>query len=198
MKLKTIAIAVLMVCGVNTVSAQVEEGLRFGATAGLNTSTTDADGSKSKLGFHVGARAEYSFSESLYATASLLYSHKGFKMEGNDDYKANAGYIELPVMAGYRWNLNNGLIIFGETGPYFAYGICGKHKFGHGIGDEDFFGKKEEGGAQRFDAGWGINAGVEYSQFQIRVGYELGFTKLWDVDGSAKNRNLTVGVAYMF
>lgn len=194
MRLKAILIAALMVCGVSTVSAQVEKGLRYGVTAGLNTSTTDADGTKSKIGFHVGARAEYNFSESLYATASLLYSHKGYKIDGWDDYKANAGYLEIPVMAGYRWTLNNGLSIFGETGPYFAFGICGKEK-ADGYEDADFFGDE---GAKRFDAGWGIAAGVEYSKFQIRVGYEFGFTKLWDVDDSAKNRNLMVGVSYMF
>lgn len=198
MRLKAILIAALMVCGVSTVSAQIEKGLRYGVIAGLNCSNTDGEGSKSKIGFHVGARAEYNFSESLYATASLLYSHKGFKIDNYDDFKANAGYLELPIMAGYRWSLNNGLSIFGETGPYFAYGICGKVK-GDGDEDYDFFGDEEDSfGAKRFDAGWGIHAGVEYSKFQIRVGYELGFTKLYDVDDSAKNRNLMVSVGYTF
>lgn len=198
MRLKAILIAALMVCGVSTVSAQIEKGLRYGVIAGLNCSTVDADDAKSKIGFHVGARAEYNINESLYATASLLYSHKGFKIDNYDDFKANAGYLELPIMAGYRWSLNNGLNIFGETGPYFAYGICGKVKFG-GDEDCDFFGDEDDTwGAKRFDAGWGIHAGVEYSKFQIRVGYELGFTKVWDGDDSAKNRNLMVSVGYTF
>lgn len=38
MRLKAILIAALMVCGVSTVSAQTEKGLRYGVTAGLNCS----------------------------------------------------------------------------------------------------------------------------------------------------------------
>lgn len=192
MRLKAILIAALMVCGVSTVSAQVEKGFRYGVTAGLNTSNYSEGDMDSRIGFHVGVRGEYSFSNSLYGTASLLFSQKGAKA-GEGDYKVkyNPGYLELPIMVGYRYGFDNGLSIFGETGPYFAYGICGKQK----LGDEkyDFF----EDGVKKFDAGWGIHAGVEYSKFQIRVGYEFGLSKVYD-ENDAKNRNLMVSVGYMF
>lgn len=192
MRLKAILIAALMVCGVSTVSAQTEKGLRYGVTAGLNCSNFSEGDMDSRIGFHVGVRGEYNFTNSLYGTASLLFSQKGAKFD-EDGYKVkeNPGYLELPVMVGYRYGFDNGLSIFGETGPYFAYGICGKAKFGDA--KVDFF----EDGVKKFDAGWGINVGVEYSKFQIRVGYEFGLSKIYD-EGDAKNRNLTVGVAYMF
>jgi len=166
---------------------------RIGLVAGLNLSNFSEGDWDNRAGFHVGIRGEFGFSSSFYGTASLIFSEKGAKYEEyGDEYEANPGYLEIPVMFGYRYSLNNGLGFFAETGPYFACGISGKSKWNDS--STHFFGHHS---AEVFDAGWGINVGVEYSKFQLHVGYESGFSKLYKWD-SAKNNNCMVGVAYMF
>ena len=152
----------------------------------------------SRIGFHVGAKAEYNLSENLYGNAGVIFSQKGNKFsEGDVEITNNPGYIEVPINFGYRYKVSDGISVFGETGPYLAYGICGKSKL-EVDGDElkaDFF----EDGVNKFDFGWGVKVGVEAAKFQISVGYEYGITKVFDVDGSSNhNSNLMVSVGYMF
>lgn len=192
MKLKTLFMTALMAVSALAASAQSAGDVRFGVTAGMNVSNiTDTDGD-SRIGFNVGVKGEYNFSNSLYGTASLLFTQKGCKADG--DVKLNPGYLQLPVNIGYRYNVGETVSIFGETGPYFAVGVCGKYKVGSR--KADFFG--EDGmDSKRFDCGWDVKVGVEASGFQIGLGYEYGFTKLWE-DTSARNSNFMVSVAYMF
>lgn len=216
--LMTLAVA----CFALTASAQEKGDLRFGVTAGMNVSNITDMEMDSRIGFHVGAKAEYNITDNLYGNAALLFSQKGSKSEWSEEgYNVestwNPGYIELPIHIGYRYKVDEKVSIFGETGPYFAYGICGKAKdewtgtyagiTESGEDKEDFFGddKKEDNyGAKRFDCGWGVKVGVEAAKFQVSLGYEYGFTKVKDIndafEGSKKphNSNFMVSVAYMF
>ena len=158
-----------------------------------------------RIGFNAGARFEYNFNPNLYLGWGVQWSMKGNMKDVEKNgakvtVKNNAHYLEIPVNIGGRIHLSDDLSLFGETGPYFAVGTCGKTKADatvlgqSGSADADFFG---DNGANRFDAGWGLRAGVEVSSFQIHLGYEYGFTKVWD-DTSAHNWNFNVGVTYMF
>lgn len=174
-------------------STHYEKGFRFGATVGMNLSTISDLEMGSKVGFNAGLRGEYNFNEDMYLGAALLYSHKGAK---EDEVKANAGYIEVPIHFGYRMNFSDKVAAFGEVGPYFAFGVAGKWK-DDGEDGGNFFGGVED--AKRFDAGLGLRAGVELSQkYQIHIGYDFGLVKLYDGDNSCRNGNFTLGVSYMF
>ena len=193
--LMTLAVA----CFALTASAQEKGDFRFGVTAGMNVSNITDTETDSRIGFHVGAKAEYKVTNNLYGSAALLFSQKGCQFEEDGEkLTANPGYIELPIHIGYRFKMSEKVSIFGETGPYFAYGICGKDKFeGPGL-DEDtkFF---DYDNANKFDFGWGVKAGVEYAKFQISLGYEYGITKVFDADDfKPHNSNFMVSVAYMF
>ena len=193
--LMTLAVA----CFALTASAQEKGDFRFGVTAGMNVSNITDMKMDSRIGFHVGAKAEYNITDNLYGNAALLFSQKGNqKEEGAYKETENPGYIELPIHIGYRFKMGDKVSIFGETGPYFAYGICGKDKLeGPGL-DEDtkFF---DYDNANKFDFGWGVKAGVEYAKFQISLGYEYGITKVFDADDfKPHNSNFMVSVAYMF
>lgn len=158
---------------------------------------TDAN-MDSRIGFNLGVRGEYNITNNVFLNGALQFTQKGAKFDENG-YKVDftPGYLEIPVHIGYRFDLGNNVYIFGETGPYFAYGICGKAKIEqNGVEVEsDYFG--DEGGGKRFDLGWGIRAGVEASGFQVHIGYEYGFTKVAD-NTDSHNSNLVVGVSYFF
>jgi hypothetical protein len=101
---------------------------------------------------------------------------------------------------GYRFSINEKLSFFGEFGPYFGIGVCGKYN-ADGF-EPNFFDDATSsfvgGKPKRFDVGLGVAVGAEYSKFQLRAGYDFGLTGVWDVSNSAKNRNFYVGVGYMF
>lgn len=181
---------------------------RIGLVAGLNMNKVEAVETDMKAGFHVGVRGELNFRAPVYLTASLLYSQKGYKKEEvhyydeygsyyeygySDKIKDTAGYVEIPIMVGYRYGFNNGLSVFGETGPYFACGVAGKTRGTHGSMGDSFYGDFVD----RLEAGWGFNVGVEYNRYSFRLGYELGFDKFCG-NHLPENRNLMVGLAYMF
>ena len=191
----TLAVA----CFALTASAQEKGDLRFGVTAGMNVSNITDTEMDSRIGFHVGAKAEYNITDNLYGSAALLFSQKGCQFEEDGEkLTANPGYIELPIHIGYRFKMSEKVSIFGETGPYFAYGICGKLKvedYGWEY-DKKFFDIDE---VNKFDFGWGVKAGVEYAKFQISLGYEGGITEVFDSRGlDPHNSNFMVSVAYMF
>ena len=193
--LMTLAVA----CFALTASAQEKGDFRFGVTAGMNVSNITDMEMDSRIGFHVGAKAEYNITDNLYGSAALLFSQKGCQFEEDGEkLTANPGYIELPIHIGYRFKMGDKVSIFGETGPYFAYGICGKSKVeGPGL-EEDvkFF---DDDDVNKFDFGWGVKAGVEYAKFQISLGYEHGITEVFDYAGlDSHNSNFMVSVAYMF
>ena len=207
--MKKLFLTLAVACLGLTASAQEKGDIRFGVVAGMNVSNITDMEYDSRIGFHVGVKAEYNLSENLYGNAGVIFSQKGNKYsKGGKEETNNPGYIEVPINFGYRYKISDGVSVFGETGPYLAFGICGKHKEEYD-GDEyddyeyddyetkaDFFDNDE---ASKFDFGWGVKVGVEASKFQIAVGYEYGITKVFDVKGSSPhNSNLMVSVGYMF
>lgn len=207
MKLKSLFLAALLFCGAMTATAQKGTG-RFGITGGMNVTNMTELEQDTRVGFHLGLKGEYFFTKGLYGSAGLQFTQKGFRT--NDEiagvdvtFKATPGYLQLPLAVGYRHSLGNGCAIFGETGPYFAVGVSGKMKLDidGNIADEEEYDLKffdeDEGDANRFDAGWGLRAGVEFNSFQVALGYEHGFCEVWD-KSDAKNWNFNVGLTYFF
>lgn len=206
----------LLACGAMTAQAQKSGEFRFGVEGGMNVSKITNMNSDWRLGFSVGLRGEYNFTNNLYMNAGLLWSQKGSKYETSTSAlgytitgttKSNPGYIQIPIDFGYRFNVGDGVSIFGQTGPYFAFGCAGKWKyevtnnFDSNLNQSkktDFFG---DNGAQVFDGGWGVRIGVEASGFQVHMGYEYGFSTLGETaegqDG-VHNSNFNIGVSYMF
>lgn len=205
-KFKGILIAALLACGTLTASAQHKSDLRFGVTAGMNVArVTDLD-AESRIGFNLGARVDYGITDNFYVNGALLFTQKGYKLDSENVYEArgtvkgNPGYLEIPIHVGYRYHLDDDLNLFLETGPYLAFGVCGKTKVEYsvlgqeGSDDDDYF---DGGGARTFDGGWGLRFGVEVSGFQVHMAYDYGFSKVWE-DTSCHNGNFSVGLTYMF
>ena len=156
------------------------------------------------VGFGAGVKGEYLFSDAaaddFYIDARLIYSLKGGSWA---NIHQNLGYLELPVLAGYRYHINSDLTLLGGLGPYFGIGVLGKQVIKtDGAKDKtDIFGKSYK----RFDFGLNYSVGVEISsRWQVFLTFEHSLIDI------AKSRfeeadyikthplNLYIGGAYLF
>lgn len=215
-KLLLIVTIVTMVC-----SAKAQE-ITWGIRAGLNVPKVNEkikgdDGEwssdyKSKVGFHLGVIADLGLSESFYIQPGLYFTTKGAKAdyEGMTE-KLNLSYLQLPILASYRFNLGGDTKLHINVGPYFALGVGGKFKYeedgetykidAFGTSDEDS--DEEKGGLKRFDAGLAFGAGVSFGKIYAGLNYDLGLANIankdeWGSDYKLKNRSFNISVGYNF
>lgn len=132
---------------------KVTFGLRVGLNInGMRNNIHDNDISKifgdmpyildvhKKAGLNFGVSVDIPIIKSLWINTGVYYSASGAKftfrqdnskvVEGIflDDYSANVTMhnVRIPIMASYRYTINNKYQIQVNLGPYFAYGIGGK------------------------------------------------------------------------
>lgn len=207
--MKRLFIILSVVFILSNVAASAQEGLKWGAMAGMNSSNFSTDGFDSKVGFHVGVKAEKDLpqiAQGVYLDMAALLSLKGAKVNGGDaSLKLNPYYLEIPIHMGYKYAVNENFAIFGNFGPYFAVGLFGKMKATGDLIEESgltrihdsakVFGDDAMG---RFDFGLGLKAGVEFCQkYQVSIGYDWGLIDNID-NSSNKNRNLMLSLGYIF
>jgi len=178
-----------------------DQPITFGVRAGVNFSNfTGGEGSTdSRVGFNVGVNVDIPLMQSLYLQTGLYATQKGAKAEGDGwEEKVNPLYLQIPVLASYRYNISDATQLQVNFGPYFAYGISGKYKSEDG--ECDFFGDDEDQfGGKRFDAGLQVGAGITLSKFYLGCAYEFGLTKVFDTeDSKSKNSNFMINVGYNF
>ncbi len=220
--------AILLLLGHFQLPAQ-EKGFSFIVKAGFNVSNTNLDiddysGFKQRephVGFNINLIGDYAFSKSFSIQSGLIYTTKGVKLKGFEawlpsgeeywDKKYNLCYLQLPLLAVYKYNVNDDFNVFINAGPYFAYGVGGKATTRtryYNLGDkpdekekEDSFG---DNGLKRFD--WGLIAeiGTELNRISVTFNYEIGLTdpahnrNILYSDAEFKNRNATVSFGYRF
>lgn len=125
-----------------------------------------------------------------------------------DGEKWNLNYLQLPILASYRFTLTDNIKLHINAGPYVAVGLGGKMKFeadgekydikafgtskggdyddewdyyASGWDDEDDYYDEEgseKGGLKRFDAGLTLGAGVSVNKFYIGLSYDLGLANI--------------------
>lgn len=182
--MKKILLMVIMALFVVSANAQMEN-LRWGVKAGMNVSNfgRDAD-TDARIGFHIGALAEYTLTDLISIQPELLLTLKGAK-------HYTPYYLELPINAKFNFPLGEDRVYL-TVGPYIAYGL-----FGEGaISDRKFF--KDD--AKRFDFGGGIGAGYEFMNgLFLNLGFSYGFIDISDGFGEdINNMNFMVSVGYKF
>ena len=197
---------------------KVDHGMTFGIPAGLNLANVSASendysySSDSRVSFHIGVIADIPLMQSLYVQTGLFLQNKGFVDKGEDgdyDYKQTAKpmYLEIPVLASYRYDFSDALQLQINAGPYFAYGVGGKIKEEYdGDSDEyDYFGSYDDDdsyGVKRFDMGVQFGAGLTFgNRYYLCVSYQDGLTYIADGaddNYSLKNKNLMVSIGYNF
>ncbi len=174
-------------------------------------------GVNSKIGLDIGIRAEYYLPDAhgAYVNAALEWTQKGGKqklsvpltptaedgMPYGDGvtswypytHKINEHYIEVPIHIGYRYHISDDWSVFGEAGPYFSVGICGKNKlkkdqdgkelkaaeWKYKTFDKNTGNDRSSGGFQRFDCGIGFRVGGEYlDHYSLNLGFDWGLTDM--------------------
>lgn len=161
----------------------------------------------SRAGLNVGVYVDIPLIESIFIKSGLLYSAKGCKYEvGNYEETYSPAYLELPILASYRYSFSDAAQLQFNVGPYLAYGIGGKSKVENGrdSDEEDFFGDNSD--TQRFDAGLHLGAGITVSShYYLGLSYQWGFANVLSNshdnhnDGlSIKNRNFMINLGYTF
>lgn len=180
-----------------------DQPITFGIRGGVNFAnvSTSEDGYtvsyKSNTGFHAGMIVDIPLMESLYLQSGLYYIVKGYKE--SDEITANPAYLEIPILASYRYNFSDAAQLQVNFGPYLAYGISGKIKeeYRGESHEEDYFNDH----TNKFDAGLQVGAGITISQhFYLGIAYEFGLTNVLKDSGddSMKNTNFLVSVGYNF
>lgn len=221
--MKKILTAVLVVVSLmitTTLSAQ-DKFITFGVKAGLNLSNMsgDLDGDI-KPGFNAGITVDLRLLSNLYILSGLEYSQEGTKFKGGDlgfikvdDAKVTYSFLKMPVHLGYKLPVTDNMKIVFHGGPYLAYGIDGKMKWGSL--DIDLYDDNNEGWkSDRFDLGLGFGVGAEVSNFCFNVGCDFGLLnqvelksmtdkETWegvDVKSNinSKNMNINISVGYKF
>lgn len=164
--------------------------LDFEAVAGLNFSTVNRDGINFRPGVHVGARATLPIPDvtlGFYVNAATLLSYRGFKA---DSISFNPVFLDIPIHAGYKYELDSRAAMFIEAGPYVGIGLFGKSE-GHKV-------FSDEVGYRRLDIGMGVRGGIEILyRYSISLGGDFGFRGVTN-DFSAKPRNITVSLGCKF
>lgn len=178
----------------------------------------------------IGVSADFNLTTHFGIESGLFYTFRGYSISNGGTYSnENATWIEnvsqtrhflqIPVMARFRWNLNKHTKLFFGVGPYVAF--CLKNRFdsnpyyikGNAPGiyeqynDGFVYGKDEMGNdnlflyneARHFDWGVSSNIGVEIYRWYAKLQYDLSLGKEGNNDVIGANyHTLTLSVGYRF
>lgn len=230
MRLKFYLLFVIVLVSVSQIKSQV----RIGAEVGVNASSLAVKDNQILMGPSVGITADYLFNSGWVLQSGLYYTMKGAAGIWNDhnyrqqlnELKVRTGYIELPVMLGYRLPLINDVYLTPSLGAYFAYGVNGNgevniittnestSRFDICRWNNPFKSNEWEGisrsrvdGFERFDSGLRFGLNLEVRRFVVSFAYDLGLKKTWsgfDTESyksstyKLKNRTAFISLGYKF
>lgn len=230
MKTKFYFMLVLILFSAAKMSAQ----FRLGAEIGMNVSSLAIIANSHNVDVTGGVSVDYLFKNGVMLQSGLSYSSKGASgLWDRYNYSSvlrhaniHLGYLEIPLMVGYRIPLMEKVHLVPSIGTYFAYGVVG-------CGDLDIIVSDESGSARpaeswdnpfkdfkkegfvdteikafdRFDSGLRFGLSGEISDFVISFAYDLGLKKVWSgfdtpsyktSTHKMKNRTASISVGYKF
>lgn len=165
-----------------TTSLNAQDGVRFGATLGLNISGVsgdDTDGTDSRTGFRGGVVADIPIAGQFSFQPAAIISIQGWK-DGGLDIKAN--YVVIEAKGDFE--VVDGLSV--QAGPTLGFNI-------HASVDGDDIANFE---STDFGALFGAQYEFPMGLF-LNVQYALGFSEL--ISGfDANNRNFSASVGFFF
>lgn len=194
---KTLLIIALALGIVVTTPAQ-EDGIRFGAKAGINLASVsgdDTDDLDGRTSLHIGALVEIPINDKFAFQPELLYSAQGSTADvAGTDVTTAIDYINIPLMGKYY--VAEGFSI--QAGPQIGF-LASANAKADGGDDVDI--KDQVKGID-----FGVNFGLGY---QLDMGlffdgrYNLGLTDIADEradgdDGSNQNAVIQFSVGYKF
>ncbi|MCF0199021.1 MAG: PorT family protein [Bacteroidaceae bacterium] len=201
------AVALLVTSSAMALDYEPKQGMTWQTFLGLTTSHIKNTPYEGKVGGTAGFKLEYTLPKAhgTYISTGVDWIMKGGKFQDAADpalaemgvdgkFTSRLHYIEIPVRAGFHYNLNREFGFFGEFGPYFSVGVGGKNALDI---DADGPGFREVEKAlthkafkddqnsthtqfQRWDAGLGFRVGAEYNQhYSLTLGCDWGITDMY-------------------
>ena len=186
--------------------SQVKWDVKFGMNFSNATKTKDVIGDTKALpGFNLGVGMDYGFSENWSLQSGLMISSKGYKIkEQGEKFTCRPIYLDIPILAAYKFNISDNTKFVINAGPYLAIGLGGKSKE-HWDGGEDCKVFDKEGNDwNRFDLGIQYGVGLEIGEhYLVNLTGQNGFITPYDFpdgyDGDKpKNMTFSIGVGYRF
>ena len=79
----------------------------------------------------LGVGMDYGFSEKWSLQSGLMISSKGWKYkEEGEKMTFRPIYLDIPILAAYKFNISDNTKFVINAGPYLAFGLGGKAKYG--------------------------------------------------------------------
>ena len=206
--MKKLLITLLAFTSFSYMNAQ-EDGIRFGAKAGLNIANLTGDGADevdSKTGFHIGGVVEIPISEAFAIQPELLFSSQGAKSEFSDEFRnaestQTLNYINIPIMAKYYVTKGLSLQAGPQIGILVSSNFESEGSFDNGSEIESFEIEDDStDGISTIDFGLNFGAGYQLDAglfFDAR--YNLGLSNINDEgDAEIQNGVFQISVGYKF
>ena len=205
---------------------KVEAGANF-ANQTTKVGDQSQDG-KMMIGYRAGVGVEFGITDGFYVNPGLYFLSRGHKGEATEVLGAKVNNtlwlhnVEIPVHVGYRAAVAPGMAVSIQAGPWFSYGFLGKNGYkatGEGTvaelskkaveelnkRDNNPYKESKIAGVtipatlKPFDLGVGMQAGFEYQQFGLNLGFEYGLLNTSAVEKTkVNNMNFYVGLGYRF
>lgn len=172
-------------------------GLRLGMNIASTSSESTEFDTNPRTGLVIGGvyGMQLSRNHPLWLELGLMYSEKGGKTHHNDEKVTfRLGYLQLPVVAKYTFNIDDDLYLSPFLGGYLSVGVSGKVKNYATRESESVFDDMK-----RFDGGLRGGCGLEYRMMYVELGYDLGLANIAkDEFDSAKTRCLFINLGINF
>ena len=205
MRVRSVAGALVLAAVVATpASVEAQTPIHYGVVAGLNLASASGDVGElfdeSRTGFAVGGAVEFGMSPTLSIRPEVLYTQKGAKVsEGDDEFRFNTSYIEIPVLAKYAFPMQGSIRPHLLAGPALAFNTGCELEL-EVSGDTESADCEDDGlEISSFDYGLMFGAGVDIGAFNLGVRYDLGLSDIPDSDDAdGKNQVLSFMAGFTF
>lgn len=193
-------------------SSKSVEGFSLSAQLGLNLSRfIHVDRwNRVRAGVNVGIMAEKPIIKSLAVKAGVLYTMKGSVGKNVDGFGGeltttfSPSYLEIPILASYRYLYNDAVRFLFDFGPYFAFGLHGKDvkkwKAGN-VGSDtrterDVFSDSQ---LKRFDFGFQFGPSLVFKdRYSAGLIFDCGVTDISNMGGKVGNFTFMINLGYKF
>lgn len=217
MKQRFLLILALLSASVFSGFAQVQKASgdpsltpKIGIKGGINFTNLyvdEVEDENMKVGFNLGLFAKLPVTTGLSIQPELLYSVKGSKLTydlgilGNNEYRFNLNYVEVPVLAVINVAKNFNL----QAGAYAAYLAQANIKREDDDGPNDEIANLNEDNFNRFDYGLVGGLGIDVESVTIGARYNYGLREVGKADNfgsqalkNSKNSSISLYIGFGF
>lgn len=171
---------------------------------------------KGQNGFKIGGVVNYNFRNDISLETGLAYEMKGGTLAGENIASQRIheiklmrmDYLNIPLLAGYKFHVGNAFSIMPQAGGYLNVGIGG---YGFMSGTDPYeqpyttrvdafstYQYSSYAPFNRIDAGILLAINLQYRKVRFKCAYGMGLNSIHSTYGSPNNRTLGASVIYMF